>query len=121
MRTLCSLLTAAALTCLGCTSTTAGSGAAQESATCTWPTSADTATQGGGAGYTGCLPSTPGQICQQASDGSSSCKPICGAGDYELSCHGSGGGPDPDASLGCSVIPIPTPSNATFYCCPCAQ
>lgn len=27
----------------------------------------------------------------------------------------------PDPSLGCTVLPIPTPSNETIYCCPCAN
>jgi hypothetical protein len=27
--------------------------------------------------------------------------------------------PAPETSLGCTVIPVPTPSNVAFYCCPC--
>jgi len=113
-------LTAVALAALGCTSTTSGSSASVDGMACTWPAAADTATDGGSSGYAGCLPSAPAQICQQAADGSESCKPLCGASDYELSCRGAGSVPAPDPSLGCTIIPIPTPSNALFYCCPCA-
>ena len=89
-------LTAVALAALGCTSTTSGSSASVDGMACTWPAAADTATDGGSSGYAGCLPSAPAQICQQAADGSESCKPLCGASDYELSCRGAGSVPAPD-------------------------
>jgi hypothetical protein len=27
--------------------------------------------------------------------------------------------PEPDTSLGCRILPIPTAVNTSFYCCPC--
>ncbi len=44
------------------------------------------------------------------------------AGPPSITCRASatfGSIPEPDSSLNCSVIPIPTPSNELFYCCPC--
>jgi hypothetical protein len=50
------------------------------------------------------------------------CSNACSTTQYALSCRGAGEGtsvPQPAAGLGCSVIPIPTPSNALFWCCGC--
>ena len=69
------------------------------------------------AGSSGCTPGTPGMIC-----GPSGCNSLCATTDYEMTCKGtemSASIPEPAASLGCQVIPIPTPSGALFYCCPC--
>ncbi|HEX3904904.1 MAG TPA: hypothetical protein VH853_18870 [Polyangia bacterium] len=68
------------------------------------------------AGAAGCF-RTAFQICD-----SMSCKDACGASDYSLSCSGAsafGSIPQPDATLGCTVLPIPTPSDVLIYCCPC--
>jgi hypothetical protein len=29
--------------------------------------------------------------------------------------------PSPDSSLGCTVLPLPTPPGVFFYCCPCGS
>jgi hypothetical protein len=59
------------------------------------------------------------QICNTMS-----CQSACSASDYALSCTGAsafGSIPEPDASLGCKVLPVPTPSDLLIYCCPCAN
>ena len=54
----------------------------------------------------------------------------CSSTEYALGCVGewpysADGGytrvtiPEPDPSLGCRILPIPTPVNSSFYCCPC--
>jgi hypothetical protein len=66
----------------------------------------------------GCLPGPTAMICT-----SGDCHPLCPAGDYEMTCRGAGPMgpiPGPPSGLGCSITPIPTPSNVLFYCCPCA-
>ena len=56
----------------------------------------------------------------------------CSSAEYALGCVGewpysTDGGymhatiPEPDPSLGCRILPIPTPVNRSFYCCPCGQ
>lgn len=56
----------------------------------------------------------------------------CSSAEYALGCVGewpysADGGythvtiPEPDPSLGCRILPIPTPVNASYYCCPCGQ
>jgi len=70
------------------------------------------------AAVVGCFRTTF-QICDPTT-----CQDPCGASDYPMTCTGStltGPSPEPDATLGCSVIPIPTPSDVLFYCCPCAK
>jgi hypothetical protein len=46
-----------------------------------------------------------------------------GLPEYALTCTGDrmmpSSIPSPDTSLDCTVIPVPTPSNVLFYCCPC--
>ncbi len=72
----------------------------------------------------GCTGSAPaGQICNQ---GDGTCTSLCGSGTYEMTCtsggSGSGGGasiPQPDSSLGCTILRIPTPSTSLYYCCAC--
>jgi hypothetical protein len=49
--------------------------------------------------------------------GTERCEPLCGPSQYELVCSGV----DPDPSLGCRIIPIPTPSCCLYYCCPSAD
>ncbi|HEX8789891.1 MAG TPA: hypothetical protein VF765_02995 [Polyangiaceae bacterium] len=76
----------------------------------------------------GCFAHAPGQICQVSngatvlpdggvSGGTESCTSICGASQFEMTCMDTNSAPDP--SLGCTVIPIPTPSCCLYYCCPC--
>jgi hypothetical protein len=56
----------------------------------------------------------------------------CSSAEYALGCVGewpysADGGdthvtvPAPDPSLGCRILPIPTPVNASYYCCPCGH
>ena len=100
---------------------------------CHYPASADT---DGDGSMSGCHAGPPGQICGVSngatingedggvSGGTESCQGICSAGQYELTCMSTGMSgtiPDPASSLNCQIIPIPTPSNALFYCCPCAN
>jgi hypothetical protein len=57
-------------------------------------------------------------------NGTETCHPLCGPGKFELSCQSAGMFgpiPAPVSSLGCQIIPEPTPSNSLFYCCPCAN
>lgn len=78
----------------------------------------------------GCFAHAPGQICLVSngatilpdggvSGGTESCNSICGASQYEMTCMDTDAAPDP--SLGCQLIPIPTPSCCLYYCCPCAE
>jgi hypothetical protein len=73
---------------------------------CRWPAAANTFASAD-AGLSGCMPSTGGNICT--------------GGQYTLTCHGNATSPPsaPDATLKCSGVPIPTPANVLFYCCPC--
>jgi hypothetical protein len=82
------------------------------------------------AANSGCFAHVPGQICEVSngatvlpdggvSGGTESCHSLCGASEYEMTCQFTNTGPDP--SLGCTVIPIPTPSCCLYYCCPCAE
>lgn len=47
----------------------------------------------------------------------------CRSYEYALTCEFDAGeiGTLPAPSLGCTVIPVPTPPNALFYCCLCAS
>jgi uncharacterized protein YceK len=111
---------------------TADHGTDASTETCHYPANVEAASDAAGAG---CLASPPHSICQvsngatieadgSVSGGTESCQPLCPASNYELTCTGApimGSIPDPDPSLKCQVIPIPTPSNVLFYCCPCAE
>jgi hypothetical protein len=99
---------------------------------CSWPSAADTFDAG-----EGCLPKSMFDICQVPSGsiiladggiltpdgGTAVCSDYCSPSEYALTCSSTGGPqtpiPSPDSSLDCTVIPIPTPSNALFWCCPC--
>jgi len=70
--------------------------------TCRWPPSADTFTATD-AGTSGCLPSTGGELCASSQ--------------FTLACYGTS---TPDAALGCTVSPVPSPQGVIFNCCPCA-
>jgi len=72
----------------------------------------------------GCFAGPRGQLCTLLADGQTSCTDLCSASDFEMTCRGAfpvGQVPSPTESLGCKVIPMPTPSNVQFYCCPCAK
>jgi hypothetical protein len=72
----------------------------------------------GGRPAPGCYADPPGQICDQSTG---SCQAACAADQLEVTCiaDATGNGPEPDASLGCTVLTLPTPEGVTFYCCPC--
>ena len=92
------------------------------------------------AGGVGCLAQASFNICEVPNGGSinaqdgtilgpdgkpvvNACHDVCSASEYALTCTGATLSPStipsPDSSLGCKVIPGPTPSNELFYCCPC--
>ncbi len=127
----------AANLCAACSGSPGGNGSQQNSQlipACTWPAAADTLNVAFG---TGCSPKSMFDICQVPNgsivhaDGSIttpdggivSCSDYCLPTEYALNCYGAATGtvPTPDLSLNCRAIAIPTPSNALFYCCPCAQ
>jgi hypothetical protein len=104
---------------------------------CKWP---DGFTSSGDASSVGCWASPSHNICRVPNGGSfnaqdgtirgpdgqvvtDACQDLCLASEYALTCTGDGmmpaSIPSPDSSLGCTVIPVPTPSNVLFYCCPC--
>lgn len=113
--------------------------AALDGGACVWPASV---TQTDDAGAVGCWARATFNICQVPNGGSvnaqdgtitgpdgkpvtNACHDACSGSEYALTCTSatllSAPIPVPDVSLGCSVIPIPTPSDALFYCCPCGQ
>jgi len=72
----------------------------------------------------GCFAGPSGQICEVATDGQRTCSNLCAPAEYQVTCTGellSGSIPVPLASLGCRILPLPTPSNVLNYCCPCAN
>jgi hypothetical protein len=89
---------------------------------CTWPESY-TPTKDGSA--VGCLAHPiPGPVDAD--------QMTCSSAVFALGCVGewpyTDGGrpvhptvPTPDPSLGCRILPIPTPIDASFYCCPCGS
>lgn len=102
---------------------------------CTWPPGADTYSD---ASATGCRPRSVFEICGVPNgsvvypdgavvspDGApAQCSDACSATDYSLSCIGdgeTGNIPSPDPSLDCTIVPVPTPSDVLFYCCPCGS
>ena len=100
---------------------------------CTYPSGVEINSSPSGSG---CFAHPPGQICQVSngatvnaadgavSGGTETCKSLCGASEYELTCNGAAVNaiaPEPDSALGCQTIPIPTPSSTLSYCCPCAD
>lgn len=123
--------------CAACGSTSAGGGDLRGDVlipVCAWPAAADSFDPASG---TGCLPRSMSQICAVPSgsvvhaDGSITtpdgetvtCVNACSPAEYSLACHGSslpGTIPDPDPSLACRVVPVPTPPDSLFHCCPCA-
>jgi hypothetical protein len=69
---------------------------------CRWPASASTFSSAD-ASLSGCLPSVGGNLCATSQ--------------YTLSCYGRSA--VPDAGLACTVVPVPSPSDVLYYCCPC--
>lgn len=95
---------------------TAVTGADEQALSCLSPAGVSDAPDAGGAG---CFRMPSFQICDPTS-----CQNACTGATFPLSCTGAaqfGSIPDPEPSLGCTVVPIPTPSDVLFYCCPCAK
>jgi hypothetical protein len=127
---------AAALLALACGGSSTDTAARRDLVipACTWPAAADTSDA---ASRTGCAPRSMFQVCEVPSgsvlhgdgtittpDGRSvTCTSACAPAEYVLTCTGAAPAPaaipSPAASLGCRAIPIPTPPNALFWCCPC--
>ncbi|AKV01112.1 hypothetical protein AKJ09_07775 [Labilithrix luteola] len=80
-------------------------------------------------GFQGC--EVPSGSVVNAADGTittpdgevAKCHALCAPSDFALTCASSPGSnpPPPAPALGCTVIPMPTPSGRLFYCCPCAN
>ena len=108
---------------------------------CAWPGTADTFDPAAG---TGCIPRSMLQICEVPSGSvidpatgaittpagqTVMCDAACSPAEYAVECRGplpadapgstTASVPEPDAALGCRVVPIPTPPNVSFNCCPC--
>lgn len=49
----------------------------------------------------------------------------CSSAEYSLVCFGDSSLnapiPAPNSSLGCRILPLPTPSDQSYYCCPCGE
>jgi hypothetical protein len=99
---------------------------AEDGGTCQYPAGVDVDPDASG---TGCFAGPAGRACAVSSGatvlpdggvsgGTESCKSFCGSAEYQMSCQGNTV-PEPSSSLGCQVIPIPTPADVTYYCCPC--
>jgi hypothetical protein len=123
-----------ALLILICACGNASSDAGSSSATCNWPAGADTFDT---TTNQGCRPRPTFEICQVPSGsviepdggvltpdgGAVHCDDACSSTQYALTCSSSASSgqiPPPDPSLSCTIIAIPTPSNADFYCCACS-
>jgi hypothetical protein len=89
---------------------------------CSWPENLTSVSDGSAVGCWAHAISGPADASQIT----------CSSAEYALGCVGelpysADGGythvtiPEPDPSLGCRILPIPTPVNASFYCCPCGQ
>lgn len=136
------VLTALFLAALaGCGSSSSGPvdgvSASADGGTCQWPTSAATVSDASGLG---CSPQPAFNICEvptgdtveqdgtiRKPDGAivtGTCTNACSSSQFALRCVGSMESfsiPEPDPSLKCIVIPGPTPSNESVYCCPCVR
>jgi hypothetical protein len=112
-------------------------GTAKDAGACTWPASVTPVSD---ASTVGCWAQASFNICEVPNGGSvnaqdgtilgpdgkpvaNACHDVCSASEYALTCTGATMSPStipsPDSSLGCKVIPGPTPSNELAYCCPC--
>jgi len=112
---------------------------AVDAGACVWPASV---TSTGDASTVGCWAQATFNICE-VPNGSSvnaqngtitgpdgkpvtdACHDACSASEYALTCTSAtllpSTIPEPDSSLGCTVIPVPTASDVLYYCCPCGQ
>jgi hypothetical protein len=111
------------------------SDAGTSSAACNWPATADTFDA---SVNQGCKPHPTFEICQVPNGsliladggvvtpdgGMVDCNNACSSTQYSLTCSSAAVFgetiPSPDPSLDCAIIPISTPSNFDFYCCPCS-
>jgi hypothetical protein len=89
-----------------------GAGETTTNGSCRWPEGASSPAD---ASSKGCFPRSGFTMCQVAADGSQSCQDACTPKQYALTCDEA----TPPAAWGCKAIPIPTPANVVFYCCPC--
>jgi hypothetical protein len=110
-----------------------GSSAMNGNQSCQWPAAADTFDAGANQG---CKPRAAFESCEVPNGsiilsdggvltpggGTVTCRDLCSATEYALTCSGADPSeiPAPDPSLNCTILPIPTPSTALFYCCPCS-
>ena len=62
----------------------------------------------------GCTASARIDVCVQDPYGSETCTNACTASEYGLSCTNA----EPEASLRCTIVPVPTPAGVSLYCCP---
>ena len=65
----------------------------------------------------GCSASRTFNICDPTT-----CTNACSSVEFALTCRSlptDTAIPQPPASMDCKVLPLPTPSNTTVYCCPC--
>jgi len=94
--------------------------ASPDGGACTWPAKLTSTSDGSAVGCWAHTISGTGNASQID----------CSSADYALGCVGEwpysadGGSmratvPQPDPSLGCRILPIPTSVNTSFYCCPC--
>jgi hypothetical protein len=78
---------------------------------CLYPAGADTSVEVGNGSFVGCRPGLTQDLCDPSS--------------YQMTCQASGltpaSIPQPASTLNCKAVPVPTPSNTLFYCCPCAD
>jgi len=65
----------------------------------------------------GCFAQESSQICSPEG-----CKDLCTGSETPVTCSTTeltGPIPEPASAAGCRILPLPTPSNALFYCCKC--
>src|SRR5580692_1727797 len=97
---------------------TSSSSQSDQATACSYPPLADTYSD---ASSSGCKPEAPGKTCQVSNgatvladggvvNGTETCTSLCGDSQYELSCVEAPSA-DPNPSLGCTVIPVPTPAD----------
>lgn len=97
----------------------AGFAASDDAGPCVVPPAASSSDD---AGPTCTVRIPPAQACTVEADGAiTTCESLCKPNEYELTCAVSPGVEvQPPSSLHCTIIPLPGPSGALNYCCPCA-